>query len=75
MKKVLVPKVRFKGFDDNWEQGNIGEVFELTKHEVLSQRKIRNKKMGEYIYPVFSSQTLNNGLLRTFIIIFYLKIV
>ncbi|MEI2462400.1 restriction endonuclease subunit S [Mycoplasmopsis felis] len=63
MKKVLVPRVRFKGFDDNWEQGNIGEVFELTRGEVLSQRKIRNKKMGEYIYPVFSSQTLNNGLL------------
>ncbi|WP_322934966.1 restriction endonuclease subunit S [Mycoplasmopsis felis] len=63
MKKVLVPKVRFKGFDNNWEQGNIGEVFELTRGEVLSQRKIRNKKMGEYIYPVFSSQTLNNGLL------------
>ncbi|WP_416322126.1 restriction endonuclease subunit S [Mycoplasmopsis felis] len=63
MKKVLVPKVRFKGFDNNWEQGNIGEVFELTRGEVLSQRKIRNKKMGEYIHPVFSSQTLNNGLL------------
>ncbi|WP_322910863.1 restriction endonuclease subunit S [Mycoplasmopsis felis] len=63
MKKVLFPRVRFKGFDDNWEQGNIGEVFELTRGEVLSQRKIRNKKMGEYIYPVFSSQTLNNGLL------------
>ncbi|WP_322912953.1 restriction endonuclease subunit S [Mycoplasmopsis felis] len=63
MKKVLVPRVRFKGFDDNWEQGNIGEVFELTRGEVLSRRKIRNKKMGEYIYPVFSSQTLNNGLL------------
>ncbi|WP_322901349.1 restriction endonuclease subunit S [Mycoplasmopsis felis] len=63
MKKVLVPRVRFKGFSDNWEQGNIGEVFELTRGEVLSQRKIKNKKMGEYIYPVFSSQTLNNGLL------------
>ncbi|WP_416322337.1 restriction endonuclease subunit S [Mycoplasmopsis felis] len=63
MKKVLVPRVRFKGFDEVWEQDNIGEVFELTRGEVLSQRKIRNKKMGEYIYPVFSSQTLNNGLL------------
>ncbi|MCU9931463.1 hypothetical protein NW733_01840 [Mycoplasmopsis felis] len=31
MKKNLVPRVRFKGFDDNWEQGNIGEVFELTR--------------------------------------------
>ncbi|WP_322902566.1 restriction endonuclease subunit S [Mycoplasmopsis felis] len=63
MKKVLVPSVRFKGFSEEWEQGNIGEVFELTRGEVLSQRKIRSKKMGKYIYPVFSSQTLNNGLL------------
>ncbi|RPK03102.1 restriction endonuclease subunit S [Priestia endophytica] len=63
MQKIFKQEIRFK--DDNggrypeWEKKKIKEVFRVTRGQVLSRDKISKKG----IYPVYSSQTKNNGLL------------
>ncbi|XWT56182.1 restriction endonuclease subunit S [Mesomycoplasma hyorhinis] len=58
MKKVLKPEIRFKGFTDAWIQCNVGELFELDGGGFVSKYEIQNNP-GKY--PVYSSQTTNNG--------------
>lgn len=38
-------------------------MFKITRGKVLPKEKISSNKISPNIYPVFSSQTLNNGLL------------
>lgn len=59
-----LPKLRFPGFRDagEWEEKEVGEVFRVTRGEVLSMTLVTNAKTEEKPYPVFSSQTKNNGL-------------
>ncbi|WEV36382.1 restriction endonuclease subunit S [Lactobacillus sp. ESL0677] len=64
MSKVTnVPRIRFKGFTNAWEQKEINEIFEVTRGKVLSEKLIVKKKNKEMKYPVYSSQTKNNGLM------------
>lgn len=58
-----VPKIRFKGFTDDWEQRKIFELFKITRGHVLASPLISDTKTGDKPYPVFSSQTKNNGLM------------
>lgn len=58
-----VPKRRFKGFEGEWIKKEIGEVFRITRGNVLSTTKIKKKRSKIACYPVYSSQTRNNGLL------------
>jgi len=60
----LVPKLRFPEFRDEgeWEEKQVGEVFKVTRGEVLSMTLVQDKKTNEASYPVYSSQTKNNGL-------------
>ncbi|WP_215744228.1 restriction endonuclease subunit S [Mesomycoplasma hyorhinis] len=58
MKKVLKPEIRFKGFTDAWIQCKVGELFELDGGGFVSKYEIQNNP-GKY--PVYSSQTTNNG--------------
>ncbi|WP_434333844.1 restriction endonuclease subunit S [Mesomycoplasma hyorhinis] len=58
MTKRLVPKIRFKGFFDTWQQCKVGELFELDGGGFVSKYEIQNNP-GKY--PVYSSQTTNNG--------------
>ena len=57
------PALRFKGFTDAWEQHTVGHLFQVTRGYVLAVSKISNQKTEEMPYPVYSSQTHNNGLL------------
>ncbi|WFQ93840.1 restriction endonuclease subunit S [Mycoplasma feriruminatoris] len=61
--KSLVPKIRFKGFTNAWEQWKVKDIFEITRGYVVSKKEILETKSGEYIYPIYSSQTINDGLL------------
>ena len=58
-----VPEVRFAGFTGDWEQRKIFELFKITRGHVLASPLISDTKTGDKPYPVFSSQTKNNGLM------------
>jgi type I restriction enzyme S subunit len=61
---ALVPKLRFPEFQDAeaWEQKEVGDLFQVTRGDVLSMTLVRDEKTEAMPYPVYSSQTKNNGL-------------
>ncbi len=61
---TLVPKLRFPEFRGagGWEQKEVGEVFQVTRGDVLSMTLVQDEKSDAMPYPVYSSQTKNNGL-------------
>jgi len=61
---ALTPKLRFPEFREaeGWEQKDVGDVFRVTRGEVLSMRLVQESRTNEMPYPVYSSQTKNNGL-------------
>lgn len=61
----FVPELRFPEFRDskNWKATKISDIFLLTRGNVLSVSAVKNAPTQEYKYPVYSSQTLNNGLM------------
>ena len=58
-----VPKIRFKGFNDAWEQCEVGKIFKVTRGYVLPVSATSPQKTENTPYPVYSSQTQNNGLM------------
>lgn len=58
-----VPEIRFDGFEGKWEEAYVKDTYNLTRGEVLAVNKIKINSDNEYKYPVYSSQTQNNGLL------------
>lgn len=61
--KKKYPNIRFKEFSETWEQCEVGNLFEITRGETLAKKFITNFKTRKNIYPVYSSQTTNNGLM------------
>ena len=65
-KKIFSQELRFK--DDNgndfpeWEVREVGEVFKITRGNVLAMNLVSNQCNEKNTYPVYSSQTKNNGL-------------
>lgn len=57
------PKLRFSGFTDDWEQREVKDIFEVTRGYVLAATETTDKKTDEIPYPVYSSQTKDNGLM------------
>jgi type I restriction enzyme S subunit len=57
------PEIRFKGFSGDWLSKRIQDLFQVTRGDVLSSNKTSHKKTKEKPYPVYSSQTKNNGLM------------
>lgn len=57
------PGIRFDGFDGEWEEYQVKEIYTITRGEVLAAPKVKQAPDKEYRYPVFSSQTKNNGFL------------
>ena len=62
-----VPRVRFAGFDGEWKETRIGDIFEVTRGQVLAATKVSAEKDDVNAYPVYSSQTKNNGLLGYYV--------
>ncbi|KMK52749.1 putative type-1 restriction enzyme specificity protein [Fructobacillus sp. EFB-N1] len=58
-----VPEIRFQGFHDDWEQRKVRELFTVTRGQVLAVSEVSSIKTLVNPYPVYSSQTKNNGLL------------
>jgi len=63
-KQPLTPKLRFPEFRDaeGWKGKEVGELFRVTRGEVLSMKLVRDTQTDEMPYPVYSSQTKNKGL-------------
>ena len=62
--KAVVPRLRFPEFRDagEWEVKKIGDIFRITRGNVLSMMAVSESPSPEYPYPVYSSQTKNDGL-------------
>ena len=58
-----LPKLRFKGFKDDWEQRKVSEIFKITRGYVLAATETADIKDDKNCYPVYSSQTKNEGLM------------
>ena len=58
-----VPQIRFKGFTDDWEQRKVSDIFKVTRGYVLASTMTNEKKSAGMVYPVYSSQTKDNGLM------------
>lgn len=58
-----VPEIRFQGFHGNWEYRKISEMFKITRGYVLPTKYTIDIQDDINKYPVFSSQTANNGLM------------
>ena len=60
-------KLRFKDENGNdypeWEYKKISDVFKLTRGYVLAAAETSELQTSEFKYPVYSSQTKNEGLL------------
>lgn len=58
-----VPEIRFKGFSGEWKEKIIYELFTVTRGNVLPTTKTSPLPTADKCYPVYSSQTKNNGLM------------
>ncbi len=67
IQKLFSQELRFKDEQGNeypdWEEREIGEIFYVTRGIVLSKKDISPIQTSHYVYPVFSSQTKNKGLM------------
>ena len=59
-----VPRLRFPEFREagEWEERLVGDVFKVTRGEVLAMPLVRDSRSNETPFPVYSSQTKNRGL-------------
>lgn len=66
MQQIFSQQLRFK--DDNgkafpeWEEKKVMDVFQVTRGYVLAVTKMKPESDNKYRFPVYSSQTKNNGL-------------
>jgi len=58
-----VPEIRFPGFTEDWEERKVGEIFKVTRGQVLAATETSESITEKNIYPVYSSQTKNDGLM------------
>ena len=56
-------RLRFKGFTDEWEERKVSNMFKVTRGYVLAATLTSVDQSAEFPYPVFSSQTKDNGLM------------
>lgn len=61
MQELLTGKKRLPGFNGEWEQKNVGDMAEVGRGRVISHKEISTAI--EARYPVYSSQTSNNGIM------------
>lgn len=57
------PEIRFAGFTDPWEQRKVSDLFRITRGYVLAAPLTSESKSEDKPYPVYSSQTKDNGLM------------
>ncbi|NLJ07237.1 MAG: hypothetical protein GX437_06165 [Sphingobacteriales bacterium] len=63
-KPALIPRLRFPEFQNSgeWEVEEVGNIFEVTRGYVLPMNLVSDEQSESNPFPVYSSQTKNNGL-------------
>jgi type I restriction enzyme S subunit len=61
-----VPKVSFNNLKGKWTERKVSDLFKITRGNVLAVSQVSHFKTEEKPFPVYSSQTSNNGLLGYF---------
>ena len=65
--KIFKQEIRFKDDNENafpdWVMEKVKDLFEITRGCVLAADNIKTNRDQMYPYPVYSSQTKNNGLM------------
>ncbi|UQF19810.1 restriction endonuclease subunit S (plasmid) [Vagococcus lutrae] len=57
------PIIRFKNYNEDWEQRKVKDIFRVTRGYVLAATKTVKDKSNLMPYPVYSSQTKDQGLM------------
>ena len=60
-KKGLIQQLK-KG-SKNWKEYKLNQLFDITRGEVIPKNSLKDIPTNEYQYPVYSSQTSNDGIL------------
>lgn len=62
--KMIVPALRFSEFitGKHWYISKIKDIYQITRGQILAVSLVKEIKDDIYIYPVYSSQTKNGGL-------------
>lgn len=60
---AVVPEIRFPEFTGDWEQRKVQDIYKITRGYVLAAPETSESESEETPYPVYSSQTKNNGLM------------
>jgi len=60
-KKGLI--IRLKISKSKWKEYKIADIFNITRGIVIPKIDLSDEHKNDYIYPVYSSQTSNNGIL------------
>ncbi len=55
------PRIRLEGFSEDWVEAQVDSIFTVTRGQVLAASGLSDKKSNSCLYPVYSSQTKNNG--------------
>lgn len=63
MQQLLTGKKRLPGFTEEWVMKKVKQLFRITRGYVLATNKITDHPNGDLKYPVYSSQTQNNGIM------------
>ena len=66
MQRIFSQELRFTRADGSaypdWEEKKLGEIFRITRGQVLAVNRMKKIANKDAIYPVYSSQTKENGL-------------
>ena len=60
-KKGLIQQL--KKDSKNWKEYKLNQLFDITRGEVIPKNSLKDISTNEYQYPVYSSQTSNDGIL------------
>lgn len=67
IQKLFNREVRFKADDGSeypkWERKKVKDIFKITRGYVLAVNSTKIRREDDYQYPVYSSQTKDNGLM------------
>jgi type I restriction enzyme, S subunit len=58
-----IPELRFPGYTDAWVKHMVKDIFTVTRGNVLATTKTTSIPTDKSIFPVYSSQTKNDGLM------------
>lgn len=60
-KKLVFPKLRFKGFADTWHEKRLGEIFKINAGGDIDDSHVSPIQTDKYKYPIYANAEKNKG--------------